>query len=46
MKPEETERLFIESLFQDSGLSKENVEVEKLTGDASTRRYFRGEARK
>lgn len=41
MKPEETERLFIESLFKDSGLSKERIDVEKLTGDASTRRYFR-----
>jgi aminoglycoside/choline kinase family phosphotransferase len=41
MKPEETESLFIESLFKDSGLSKDKIEVEKLTGDASTRRYFR-----
>lgn len=41
MKPEETERLFIESLFKNSGLSSERPEVEKLTGDASTRRYFR-----
>ena len=41
MKPEETERLFIESLFKASGLSIKKPEVEKLTGDASTRRYFR-----
>lgn len=41
MKPEETERLFIESLFKNSGISEQKPEVEKLTGDASTRRYFR-----
>ncbi len=41
MKPEETERLFIESLFKSSGLQSGDLTVEKLTGDASTRRYFR-----
>lgn len=41
MKPEETERLFIESLYKNSGLEEGKLEVEKLTGDASTRRYFR-----
>jgi len=41
MKPEETERLFIESLFKNSGLQDGEIKVDKLTGDASTRRYFR-----
>ncbi|MBK23886.1 MAG: hypothetical protein CME70_07770 [Halobacteriovorax sp.] len=41
MKPEETERLFIESLFKNSGLQEGEIKVDKLTGDASTRRYFR-----
>jgi aminoglycoside/choline kinase family phosphotransferase len=46
MRPEQTERLFIENMFNRS-LKEEKVplcklkEVEKLTGDASTRRYFR-----
>lgn len=41
MKPEETERLFIEGLYKEAGLSEGLERVEKLTGDASTRRYFR-----
>lgn len=41
MKPEETERLYIESLFKSSNISSEKPVVEKLTGDASTRKYFR-----
>ncbi len=46
MKPELSERLFVENLFSDS-ISKgkiqesSNIDVEKLTGDASTRRYYR-----
>jgi N-acetylmuramate 1-kinase len=52
MKPELSERLFVEKLFADSverNKVKEihTLEVEKLTGDASTRRYYRiaGEGR-
>ncbi len=46
MKPEQTERFFIEELFnktQDKDILKADVleEVDKLTGDASTRRYYR-----
>lgn len=46
MKPEQAERFFIEELFnktQDKGiLSQEKLEeIDKLTGDASTRRYYR-----
>ncbi len=46
MKPEQAERFFIEELFnktQDKEiLSNEKLEeVDKLTGDASTRRYYR-----
>lgn len=46
MKPELAERLFVEKLFSDSVEDKkveplEGLEVEKLTGDASTRRYYR-----
>ncbi len=46
MKPEQTERFFIEELFnktQDKNILKEEKleEVDKLTGDASTRRYYR-----
>lgn len=46
MKPEQAERFFIEELFnktQDKGILNEVKlnEVDKLTGDASTRRYYR-----
>jgi N-acetylmuramate 1-kinase len=46
MKPETSERLFVEKLFADSVARKKieeisSLEVEKLTGDASTRRYYR-----
>jgi aminoglycoside/choline kinase family phosphotransferase len=46
MKPEQAERLFIEGLFQESiDAKKIKVQaisnIEKLTGDASTRRYYR-----
>jgi N-acetylmuramate 1-kinase len=46
MKPEQAEQFFIEELFnktQDKGILKEFklVEIDKLTGDASTRRYYR-----
>lgn len=46
MKPEQTERFFIEELFsqsQEKGVAKGEVLnlVDKLTGDASTRRYYR-----
>jgi aminoglycoside/choline kinase family phosphotransferase len=46
MKPELSERLFIEELFANSAekLSKKDYvleNVERLTGDASTRRYYR-----
>lgn len=46
MKPEQAERFFIEELFnktQDKNiLSSEKLEeIDKLTGDASTRRYYR-----
>jgi len=46
MKPEQSERFFIEELFnktQDKNiLSSEKLEeIDKLTGDASTRRYYR-----
>ncbi|HXH32024.1 MAG TPA: phosphotransferase [Bacteriovoracaceae bacterium] len=46
MKPEQTERFFIEELFnktQDKDILTGDVleEVDKLTGDASTRRYYR-----
>ena len=46
MKPELSERLFIEDLFSRS-VQKENLKnfkltnLERLTGDASTRRYYR-----
>ncbi len=46
MKPEQAEQFFIEELFnrtQDKDLLKDEKleEVDKLTGDASTRRYYR-----
>lgn len=46
MKPELSEQLFIEELFHHSieelKLEKHEIEsIEKLTGDASTRRYYR-----
>ena len=46
MKPETSERLFIEDLFRASVTEKkvdiEAIEsIERLTGDASTRRYYR-----
>ncbi len=46
MKPEMSERLFIEDLFRQSVQEKkieiEKIEsIERLTGDASTRRYYR-----
>ncbi len=46
MKPEQTERFFIEELFnktQDKDILKSEKleEIDKLTGDASTRRYYR-----
>jgi aminoglycoside/choline kinase family phosphotransferase len=46
MKPEQTERFFIEELFnktQEKEILKDEKleEVDKLTGDASTRRYYR-----
>jgi len=46
MKPEQAERFLIEELFnktQDKNILQEEVleEVDKLTGDASTRRYYR-----
>ncbi|MFY7994287.1 MAG: aminoglycoside phosphotransferase family protein [Bacteriovoracaceae bacterium] len=46
MKPEQSERFYIEELFaktQDKGVLKEEKleEIDKLTGDASTRRYYR-----
>lgn len=46
MKPEQSERFFIEELFnktQEKDILKEEKleEVDKLTGDASTRRYYR-----
>ncbi|MBL7664137.1 MAG: phosphotransferase [Bacteriovoracaceae bacterium] len=46
MKPEQSERFYIEELFSQStqkGLVKCNQlkEIDKLTGDASTRRYYR-----
>lgn len=46
MKPEVSERLFIESLFNSSreklGTSATSLQnIERLTGDASTRRYYR-----
>jgi N-acetylmuramate 1-kinase len=46
MKPEQTERFFIEELFNKTQekeiLKNEKLEeVDKLTGDASTRRYYR-----
>jgi aminoglycoside/choline kinase family phosphotransferase len=46
MKPETSERLFIEDLFKQSVKeNKVNIEdiesIESLTGDASTRRYYR-----
>lgn len=46
MKPEQAERFFIEELFnktREKNISKDEVveEVDKLTGDASTRRYYR-----
>lgn len=46
MKPEQAEQFLIEELFnktQDKNILKEHnlVEIDKLTGDASTRRYYR-----
>ena len=46
MKPELSERLFIEELFNKSKVNLENKSlelqsIERLTGDASTRRYYR-----
>lgn len=46
MKPEQAEQFFIEELFkntQEKGVLKDErlEEVDKLTGDASTRRYYR-----
>lgn len=46
MKPEQAERFFIEELFnktQDKNIlqNEKLEEVDKLTGDASTRRYYR-----
>jgi N-acetylmuramate 1-kinase len=46
MKPEQTEHFFIEELFnktQDKNILKgeQLEEIDKLTGDASTRRYYR-----
>ena len=46
MKPEQAERFFIEELFkktQEQDILKDETleEVDKLTGDASTRRYYR-----
>lgn len=46
MKPEQAERFFIEELFnktQEKEILKDHKleEVDKLTGDASTRRYYR-----
>ena len=46
MKPEVSERLFIEALFNNSkeklGTSSTSLKnIERLTGDASTRRYYR-----
>lgn len=46
MKPEQAERFFIEELFnktQEKNILKNETlgEVDKLTGDASTRRYYR-----
>ena len=46
MKPEVSERLFIEELFkrsvEEANVSCPNItNVERLTGDASTRRYYR-----
>jgi N-acetylmuramate 1-kinase len=46
MKPEQAERFFIEELFnktqeKDILKSEKLEEVDKLTGDASTRRYYR-----
>lgn len=46
MKPEQAERFFIEELFnktQEKNILKDEKlgEVDKLTGDASTRRYYR-----
>ena len=46
MNPEVSERLFIEELFRDSvkknKVTIENIRsIERLAGDASTRRYYR-----
>jgi aminoglycoside/choline kinase family phosphotransferase len=46
MKPEQAERFFIEDLFnktqeKDVLTSEKLEEIDKLTGDASTRRYYR-----
>lgn len=46
MKPEVSERLFIEELFKQSAkktpeLDQKIKNIERLTGDASTRRYYR-----
>ncbi len=46
MRPEQAEQLFVEDLFQTSCrknnfLDEYNGQLDKLTGDASTRRYYR-----
>ena len=46
MKPEQSEQFFIEELFNKTQekeiLENEKLqEIDKLTGDASTRRYYR-----
>lgn len=45
MKPEQSEYLFVETLFKNSFSESQNkmgtVQVSKMTGDASTRRYYR-----
>lgn len=41
MKLEETERLFLEGLSKESRIFEKKFKIEKLTGDASTRRYYR-----
>ena len=51
MKPEQSERFFVESLVKQSierGKinDREVREIDKLTGDASTRRYYRVQADK
>jgi aminoglycoside/choline kinase family phosphotransferase len=47
MKPEVSEKLFVESLFKNSNsdnslvIDEQDLKVQKLTGDASTRKYYR-----